>query len=61
MTPLFNENMTSSEARHILFASVDGKTKEEIAKIKEEYDKIIPTIIENELTKYRGCLTSDRL
>lgn len=59
MTPMFNENMTSSEARTILFSSVDGKSKQEIAAIKEEYSKIIPRIIKNELKRNDGYMTSD--
>ena len=61
MNAMFNENMTSSEARHVLFSSVDGKTKEEIDRIKLEYDAVIPRIVKNELRNNEGYMTSDRL
>ena len=56
----FNENMTSSEARTILF-SVDGKTKEEMERIKQEYSEIAPRIIDREFRENAGCLTSEKL
>ena len=46
---LFNENMSSREARKVLFSSVDGKTKEEIEKIKDEYSAVLPAIMDREL------------
>lgn len=61
MTPLFNENMTTSEARTVFFSSVDGKTKEEIELIKREYSEIFPRIMENELRRNEGYMTSDKL
>lgn len=61
MSKLFDERMTSSEARKILFSSVDGKTKEEIAQIKEEYSQIAPKIAKRELEKGKGWFTSDLL
>ena len=45
----FNENMSSHEARQVLFSSVDGKTKEEIEKIKDEYSAVLPAIMDREL------------
>ena len=61
MTALFNENMTTSEARHVLFSSVDGKSKEEIVRIKQEYSEIFPRIMDKELRNNEGYMTSDRL
>lgn len=46
---LFNENMTSKEARTVLFRSVEGKTKTEIEQIKAEYSKLLPKIIDREM------------
>lgn len=50
---LFNENMSSSEARIVFLSSVDGKTKEEIAKLQEDYMAVLPAIDkrESELVK----------
>ena len=50
---LFNENMSSSEARIVFPSSVDGKTKEEIAKLQEDYMAVLPAISkrESELVK----------
>lgn len=50
---LFNENMSSSEARIVFLSSVDGKTKEEIAKLQEDYMAVLPVISkrESELVK----------
>lgn len=46
---IFNENMSSREARQVLFSSVDGKTKAEIEKIKDEYSAVLPVIMDREL------------
>lgn len=50
---LFNENMSSSEARIVFLSSVDGKTKEEITKLQEDYMAVLPAIDkrESELVK----------
>lgn len=50
---LFNENMSSSEARIVFLSSVDGKTKKEIAKLQEDYMAVLPVISkrESELVK----------
>ena len=45
---IFNEQMTSNEARIALFKAVEGKTKEEIEQIKAEYLKVLPVINERE-------------
>lgn len=49
MDNLFNEEMTSSEARTVFFEAVEGKTKEEIEQIKSAYLEILPKIIEKEM------------
>lgn len=46
---IFNEKMSSTEARLLLFRSVDGKTKEEIEQLKTDYFKVLPAITEREL------------
>lgn len=46
---LFNENMTSNEARTVLYRSVEGKTETEIEQIKAEYIRILPKIIDREM------------
>jgi hypothetical protein len=45
---IFNEQMTSSEARATLFKAVEGKTKAEIEQIKSAYSKTLPSILERE-------------
>ena len=45
---LFNEDMSSSEARIVFLSSVDGKTKEEIAKLQEDYMAVLPAISKRE-------------
>ena len=47
-TDIFNEHMTSSEARMVLFKAVEGKTADEIEEIKSAYSAIIPIILEKE-------------
>ena len=44
MSNLFNTDMTSSEARYVLFGLLDGKTEEEIARLYEEYFPIARAI-----------------
>ena len=39
---LFNPKMTYPEALKVLYSAVDGKTKEEIESIREEFRAIIP-------------------
>lgn len=46
---IFTEQMTSEEARMKLFEKIEGKTKAEIEKIKEEYFEILPAILEKEI------------
>lgn len=48
MINLFNEQMTSLEARHVLYSNVDGKSKEEKEKLFAAYKKVLPAIIERE-------------
>lgn len=45
---IFNINMSSSEARRVLFTIVEGKNQEEIERIKRQYLKILPMILERE-------------
>ena len=45
---IFNENMTSYQARTALFTAVEGKTKKEIEEIKAEYSKVSSVIMERE-------------
>lgn len=54
---LFNEQMTSNEARIALFKAAEGKTKAEIEQLKTAYTKVLPAIYkrENELAG-RGWL-----
>ena len=47
-TTLFNENMSSNEARWVFFKSIDGKSEAEIAEIKKAYSEILPKILEKE-------------
>lgn len=45
---MFNEQMTSNEARIVLFKAVEGKTKAEIEQLKSAYSKVLPAILERE-------------
>lgn len=56
---LFNVSMSSAEARRVLFASVNGKTKAEVERIKKEYSAVSKQIVKRELSEGRGWLTSD--
>lgn len=46
---LFNEEMTSNEARSVFFKALEEKGEKEIKKIEIAYSKIIPKIIEKEM------------
>lgn len=46
---IFNENMSSNEARLVFFSAIDGKTKEEIERLKADYYAIQPVIMKKEL------------
>ena len=48
MDSIFNEKMTSIEARMALYENCEGKTKEEKNKLFEEYIAILPKIIKRE-------------
>lgn len=56
---LFHEDMTYPESLTAFFKAIDGKSDEEVARIRAEYDKIIPAIAEreiddsNQLTSYK--------
>jgi len=45
---IFNEQMTSIEARTAFFRAVDGKNKEEIEQLKAEYSAVLPAILKRE-------------
>ena len=45
---IFNEQMTSNQARLALFRAVEGKTKAEIEQIMREYDRVFPAIHKRE-------------
>ena len=45
---IFNEHMTSNEARIALFKAVEGKTSEEISQLKTEYSNVLPAILKRE-------------
>ena len=49
MKKYFNEQMTSDEARTVLFRIVEGKTRSEIEAIKAEYLEISSKIFKREL------------
>lgn len=48
LNSMFNEQMSSNEARLALFAAVDGKTKAEIEQLKSAYSKVLPAILKRE-------------
>ena len=43
--------MTSNQARSALFSAVEGKTKAEIERLKAEYSKILPAIMDREFKR----------
>ena len=45
---IFNEQMTSNEARLALFRAVEGKTQSEIEQLKSAYSKVLPAIYKRE-------------
>lgn len=55
---LFNDKMTSAEARTVLFRAVEGKSKEEIEQIFNDYNKVHSIILHGELDLVsKGILT----
>ena len=56
---LFSVKMSSAEARRVLFASVNGKSKQEIEKIKKEYSSVSKIIRRRELTQNSGWMTNE--
>lgn len=46
----FNKNMSYPEALKFFYTAIDGKSKEEIAQLREELDSVMPAIIEKELS-----------
>lgn len=46
---LFNEAMTSNEARAVFFKALEGKSKEEIEQIKSAYSEVLHKITEREM------------
>ncbi len=45
---IFNEQMTSNEARMAFFEAVEGKTKEEVEQIKSAYFEVLHKITKKE-------------
>jgi hypothetical protein len=48
MNNLFNDKMTSIEARIVLYSNVDGKSDEEKKELFKAYKNVLPAIIERE-------------
>lgn len=48
---LFNENMTSDEARFILYSNIDGLSDEEIELLWRAYSPVSRKILEAELKR----------
>jgi len=55
---LFNVNMSSAEARKVLFTSVNGKSMQEIEEIKKQYSSVSKIIRKRELMQNRGWMTN---
>lgn len=53
MDNIFNESMSSNEARLAFFRAIDGKNEEEIESIKKEYAEILPAISARETELYK--------
>ena len=49
MSNIFNDNMTIDEARNLLFAEAEGKTKAEKKKLLSELDMHWGAIVENDM------------
>lgn len=49
LNDIFNENMSSNEARLKLFSIIQDKSEKEIEEIKQKYFEVIPKIIEKEI------------
>lgn len=56
---LFSDQMSSSDARRVLFESASGKSKEEIDEIMKEYSSVAKTIMRREITQNTGWMTSE--
>lgn len=61
MKQIFNTNMTYAEAQRTFFDEAIGKSTAEKAKIKAEYRKVVPVILERELTEHPNRMTSHPL
>ena len=57
----FNSQMTSSEARSILFSSIGHMSEADATEMKEEYRKVVPEIAKREFRENKGWMTEDRL
>lgn len=57
---LFNEKMLSAEARTVLFRAVEGKSKKEIEKIFDDYDKVHSVILQRELNFVSKGIITDQ-
>lgn len=51
MSSIFSKDMTFDEARRLFYKSIDGKSKEEVEKIKKEYYDIIPSVLKRDLDR----------
>ena len=54
---MFNESMSSDEARNLMYASAKGKTREEVEAIKREYKEVAPKIYKREMSQERTTNT----
>ena len=57
----FNSQMTSSEARSILFSSVDHMSQAEVEEVKSEYRIVLPEIIKREFRENEGWMTEEKI
>ena len=53
--------MTSSQARSILFSSIDHMSEADAEEMKKEYKQVVPEIIKREFRENKGWMTEDRL
>ena len=49
MSNLFNTNMTGSEARRRYWKAIEGKSDEEAAEIRKEFDRVDRVILQKEI------------
>ena len=58
MKSLFNDNMSSTEAKRVLFEYADAHKGENLEEVKAQYKEVVKRIIDRELKTNEGNMTS---